>query len=487
MSRESVACVTRNFRCDNRRRNSSWLEMASLAINFRICPCRNFFCMPKRRNPTAPYTPACIIMRSHDFPCQRKSSRIPQASARGSLTTGFQNSMSARSNWPTWILGSTASHGPAHAFETCPVPVYPVSMSDLAAASRAEESPAARTQALLDVAESIAHHRDLGELFHDLSECLHLVAHFDFLILLLHDPARDVMRLHILETLHPAGIEPGLEMPVQETPGGRVFETQQPLIIDDVQADGPFPAVLEILRRESVRSYCTVPLTTAQRKLGAIGFGTRESYHYAAAEVDFMQQVARQVAVAVDNALNFQAAQAYQEQLARERDALRVLLEVNNAVVSTLDLRQLFQAIARSLQRVLHHEFTSLALVEPGTQKLRMLELDFAEGQGLYQEEILAALEDSPPGCAFSNRAPRRFNRAQLEAFDSEVYRLLLAKGIRTACCVPLITRERVLGTLNAASLRDSAFTQQDMDLLSQVATQIAIAVENALSFQEIA
>ena len=100
---------------------------------------------------------------------------------------------------------------------------------------------------------------------------------------------------------------------------------------------------MEALRQEGVRSFCVVPLTTAQRRLGTLGFGKLEPHHYDRSEVDFMQQVARQVAVAVDNALNFETARAYQQQLARERDRLRVLLEVNNALVSTLDLRQLFQ------------------------------------------------------------------------------------------------------------------------------------------------
>ena len=87
------------------------------------------------------------------------------------------------------------------------------------------------------------------------------------------------------------------------------------------------------------------------RKVSAkIGFGKIEPHHYDAAEVEFMQQVARQVAVAVDNTLNFQSAQAYQQELARERDRLRVLLDVNNALVSTLDLQQLFRAISSSLR-----------------------------------------------------------------------------------------------------------------------------------------
>jgi formate hydrogenlyase transcriptional activator len=364
-----------------------------------------------------------------------------------------------------------------------------IAMSDLSVQAVLAPTPSSRSQALLQVAESIAHHRDLTELFHDLTARLHDVAHFDYLNLVLHDPERQVMRLHILETLRekPTQFRVGRESPLGSTPAGRVFETQDPFVVPDVESETSFPALMETLRQEGVRSFCVVPLTTAQRPLGTLGFGKLEPHHYDPSEVDFMQQVARQVAVAVDNALNFEAAQAYQQQLARERDRLRVLLEVNNALVSTLDLRQLFQVIASSLRRVLHHEYTSLALLEPKTQSLRVRALQFTGGHGFIHEELTVPLEKSPAGQAFATRRPQRFTRADLERFDSDVTRRLIAEGVRAECCVPLITRERVLGTLNAASFRDSAFTQEDQDLLSQVAAQVAIAVENALAFQEIA
>jgi formate hydrogenlyase transcriptional activator len=329
----------------------------------------------------------------------------------------------------------------------------------------------------------------LAELFHDLAARLHDVAHFDYLNLVLHDPERQVMRLHLLETLRekPTQFRVGRESPIGSTPSWRVFETQDPFVVPDVESETLFPALMEALRQEGVRSFCVVPLTTAQRRLGTLGFGKLEAHHYDASEVDFMQQVARQVAVAVDNALNFETARAYQQQLARERDRLRVLLEVNNALVSTLDLRQLFHVIASSLRRVLHHEYTSLALLDPKTNRLRVRALDFSGGQGLIHEEMSVPLEKSPAGHAFAARLPQRYTRADLERFDSDITRRLIAEGVRVECCVPLITRERVLGTLNVASFRDSAFPQEDQDLLSQVGAQVAIAVENALAFQEIA
>src|SRR5437660_11119257 len=342
-------------------------------------------------------------------------------------------------------------------------------------------------QALLEVAEAIALHRDLGELFHDLAGRLHRVVQFDYLNLVLHDTARNVMRLHILETSQPTRVRPGLELPVGETPAGTVWETQQPLVVADIEQESRYPTLLQTLRQEQVKSFCMLPLTTAHRRLGALGFGRTVLHRYSEAEVEFMQQVARQVAVAVDNALNYQSAQAYQQQLAQQRDRLQVLLEVNNVLVSHLDVRELFEAMCACLRRVMHHEYTSLALYDPATKRMRVQFLDFPEGRGLIREEMSIAVESSPSGCSFRSRQPLLASRADLEKYDSEIARHLLADGVRSVCCVPLVTRNRVLGALNVASLRDAAFTQEDADLLSQVSAQIAIAVENALAFKEIA
>ncbi len=350
----------------------------------------------------------------------------------------------------------------------------------------ADTSPEAQHQALLEVAEAIVQHRDLGELFHELAERLHRVVEFDYLDLILHDAKRNVMRVHILEAEQPRKMRPGTEYVVGETPSGKVWETQQPYIVNDTEKETRFPALLQTWRENAVRSACSVPLTTAQRRLGVLSFGQRTPHHYGDGEIAFMQQVARQVAVGVDNALNFERAQAYQRQLAEERDRLRVLLEVNNAVVSKLDLRALLNAISASLRRVIHHEYTSLALYEEDKNKMRVLALDFPEGKGLIREEMLVPLEGSITGRAFHCRQPLVLDRAGMEGFDSPTSHLLRDEGVRSVVAMPLITHDHVLGTLSLASLRDGAFQQGDVDLLVQVAGQVAIAVENAVAFREI-
>jgi formate hydrogenlyase transcriptional activator len=164
-----------------------------------------------------------------------------------------------------------------------------------------------------------------------------------------------------------------------------------------------------------------------------------------------------------------------------------VLLEVNNAMVSKLDLRSLLNAISASLRRVIHHEYTSLALYEEDKNRMRMLALDFPQGKGLIHEEMLVPLEGSIAGSAFRSRRPVVLDHAAMEGFDSPTSRLMRDEGVRSVVSMPLITHDRALGTLSLASLRDAAFQQGDVDLLVQVAGQVAIAVENALAFQEIA
>jgi formate hydrogenlyase transcriptional activator len=196
---------------------------------------------------------------------------------------------------------------------------------------------------LLEVAEAIAVHRDLGELFHDLAQRLPRSVPFDYINLVLHDPARQLMRLHLLVTPEPSTIRPGLELPIEGSPGGLVWKTQQPLMVENVPLEGRFPTLTPLLLENGVQSFCSVPLTTALRRLGAMGFGSKHRRVYPEAEVNFMRQVAKQVAVAVDNVLHDESAQAAQWQLTHERDRIRLLLEVNNAVVSHLGLDDLFR------------------------------------------------------------------------------------------------------------------------------------------------
>jgi formate hydrogenlyase transcriptional activator len=176
-----------------------------------------------------------------------------------------------------------------------------------------------RYRALLAVSEAIVSHRDLGALLHDLAERLQRVVPFDFLSVVLHDAATNTMRLHVLETCEP--VPPGTEivLPTDDDPAGLVWQTQQPLITSTMAELKRWPRLLERTEPYGVQSYCWLPLTTARRRLGALVFTCKQMSTYDAADVEFLQHVANQVSLAVENTLAFQQLAAHNEQLTKEK------------------------------------------------------------------------------------------------------------------------------------------------------------------------
>jgi formate hydrogenlyase transcriptional activator len=179
-----------------------------------------------------------------------------------------------------------------------------------------------RYRALLAVSETIISHRDLSALFHELAGRLRRVVRFDYLALVLHEAATDTMRLHVLETGEP--VPPGtvIVLPPEEDPAGLVWQTQQPLITSHVAELSRWPRLLERVQPYGVQSYCWLPLTTARRRLGALVFTSKQPSTYDVADTDFLQQVANQVAVAVENTLAFQEIEAALREIAALKDKL---------------------------------------------------------------------------------------------------------------------------------------------------------------------
>jgi formate hydrogenlyase transcriptional activator len=344
-----------------------------------------------------------------------------------------------------------------------------------------------RYETLLEVAGSIASHPQLSELFQDLLQRLRQVVQFEVLILVLHDPARNVMRVNVLEALEPFTIPLSLEQPVEDSVAGWVWQHQQALLLDDIEDETRFGPVVRLLRDSSIESFYALPVTTARRRYGAICFASRRKNVYKPADLRFMEQAATQVAIAVDAAMTYETAKNYQEQLAQEHERLKLLLEINNTLVRKLDLRELLAQVSGCIRRVMRHDYSSLCLYDPAAQQFRLQAVDFPKGPGTLRQGVIFSVEDSPAGRAFNTGKALLVNRLDIRNFPSKATELLLEDGINSGCWLPLQGRERVLGTLNVGSFRESGFTQDDVGLLSQIASQLAIAVDNALAFRQIA
>ena len=344
--------------------------------------------------------------------------------------------------------------------------------------------PADVHDVLLDVSRTAATCRDLRSLIRELAQVLRRIAHFDRVAIVLHDAAADTMRLHTVDAW-PAALVTEIELPIEESPAGIAWRTQQPIVLD-IDHETRFTEVLDILRREGMRSVCVLPLTSPLRRLGGLSFASRDPNAFGEADVAFLRELTSHIALAVDNTLHHEDMERAQHELERERDRLRMLLEVNNALVASLDPRALFGAISAHLRRVIAHDYTSLAVYQPEQRAFDMWAIEFT-GKGLVREHMSVPVEGSPAGIAFNTGKAARFGRAELERLSAPTVKLLLEEGISSMCCVPLTVHDRQLGTLGLARVGDEPFSADDEELLSAVANQVAFSVENVLAFQEIA
>ena len=327
---------------------------------------------------------------------------------------------------------------------------------------------------LLELSKAIASHRDVSELFHDLACRLRILFHFRDLAVMLYDPTKHVMRSYVLEECPESAWvskEP-TEVPVEGSINGKVWQDQQPMVIRDLEQETGFPSA-QILKDQGIKSICCLPLSTVHEKLGTLNFWSEEVGAYDQIYLSFAQLVASQTAVAVE-------AQFHQQRLARERDRSQLLLQVNNSLVSNLNLRELLSSISSSLSTVMPHDVAVLALYDESIKQLRVAALEFSDHDEPCATRDTIPLEGNPLGEAFTTRKP-----VCVELESAGDPRATCA-GLVSGCTAPLIFRDRVLGVLGIKSTKPHAFSEDDAELFGQVAKQVAIAVANALAYNEI-
>jgi formate hydrogenlyase transcriptional activator len=341
-----------------------------------------------------------------------------------------------------------------------------------------------RYRALVDVAGALTSHSDLNDLLRSLRSHLEPIVQFTFLSVWLWD--RDTERLTVAffePQESPAGRVVGESFAAAGTYPGQAVKTGRPVCISEVDPDGPHPSRLMI--EQGVVSYCAVPLTTAQGIIGTLNFGSLVRQAYAPDDVELMTRVGALVAVALENARSVDTIREQRAALQRERDQLDVLLEVTNAVVTHLDTRALFLALAPALKRVCSAEFAALSLFDPETRLLRKHACQGPpELAGIAGGCVETTVDTSLAGQVFLSGEPRIFGRDELLRHPET--RRLVEFGALSACSVPLSTPQGPIGTLDLAAFDRDAFSPSLFGLLSRIAGQIAIAVRNATSYERI-
>jgi formate hydrogenlyase transcriptional activator len=171
--------------------------------------------------------------------------------------------------------------------------------------------------------------------------------------------------------------------------------------------------------------------------------------------------------------------------LRTKNDRLKLLLNVTSQITSNLNLRELLRAVSSSIREVMHCDAVFVSLVDSASGKPRLYVLDFPHGKGLIKEEIVYTISAAGKR-VLETLKPSVVDLSDPAAVPPEIYDRVVAEGLKSACLILLVNRGRVLGGLVIARKTEASFTPDDLEFLAQVSGQIAIAVENALAFQEV-
>ena len=337
-----------------------------------------------------------------------------------------------------------------------------------------------RYLALLRAASAIAN-SDCDTAFDTLTTRLREVTPFDYLQVVAFDDQTKNPEWCMLEANGKViEIPAGTAATWEDTPIASVYESGQLLLTHDWQVETRFQKHRLFLADLGITSTCTIPLKRGDRRLGVLSLGRFYPNAYDEEEVLFLSLVADQIGLAIDAAMNFCVSQ-------RVKDQLKLILDLNNQVVSNLDFQEFLHVTSSSVRQVMRCEAAAVMLADADGNHLRVHALDFPESRGVFTEGSLVPIRGTIPGNAFLNKKPIVVNRLDPAEIPSEMYRKAVGEGLNSFCDVPLMSKNRLLGVLAVARREENAFDDDEVSFLTQVANQVAIGVENALAYSEIA
>jgi formate hydrogenlyase transcriptional activator len=344
-------------------------------------------------------------------------------------------------------------------------------------------SNANRYEAVIRVSEALSCCRDPHQLTRALAEELGQFLPVDQLdIAVFKENSGEIKRLGWGNSLVPFP-----EVPAEELPTWHIYDTEEPLHISDWNSDRRFPSLRQSLSTLGIKigSCVRLPLTTPHRRLGTLGVASYSRDAYTTYDIIFLRLIARVVAFAIDDGINLKRAQAAQTELQRQNDRLQLLLNLTNRITSNLEPRELLRTIAANIREVIRCDLAGISLPDGDSDQYRLYAIDFPGGKGFLHEDLVTPKFGAGKQ-VLETLKPVIINHSTADELPHEVWDRVVAEGLKSHCLIPIVNRGRPLGILAVGRTTDGTFTPEDIEFLTQVSGQIAIAVENALAYQQI-
>ena len=316
---------------------------------------------------------------------------------------------------------------------------------------------------LFDLGRQVTAVLDLEDLLQQIPHLIRRLISFEALAVYLLDDRRGELRA-AYSVGYPDSDKP-LRLRLGEGLVGAAVASEQPLLVNDLRAD---PRYLEFVH--GMNSEIVVPLMHKSRPIGALNILSQNRDQFTIDDVAIMRQFGSHVAVALVNARLF-------ERSRRDADAFETLAEIGRDVASVLDVDELFARIAQLTKRVIDYRTLGILLLNDQNE----LEMKLAVQ---YGEKVLVprvGLGEGLVGYAALHREP-----VLVSDVSQDPRYIKIVPDVRSELAIPLLLKDRCIGVIDLESPELDAFSKRDVEILTLLASQAAVAIENARLYEEV-
>jgi sigma-B regulation protein RsbU (phosphoserine phosphatase) len=318
---------------------------------------------------------------------------------------------------------------------------------------------------LMKLTDALNNTLDLQTLLNRTSELVRAVINYRiFAIFLLND------RTHELRMRFQIGHTPQVErtrVPLGRGVVGQVALTRQPMLLNDVSTSEHYVAA-----NPDVRSELTVPLIAKNRLIGVIDLESEEAGYFRPEHLRLLTVTASRIAQAIENARLY-------ARVTRQAQTLEVLNEIAVELASILDLNPLLERVGQLLRRLIDYQMFTIMLLD---EKGEVLITRYAWRFGYAH----APLRRVPINSGLVGAAVREWRPINVSDVTKDPRYLEMNSETRSELIVPLFYKGRVIGVLDLEHTRPGFFNQEHERMLTTLASQIAIAIENARLYQAV-
>jgi sigma-B regulation protein RsbU (phosphoserine phosphatase) len=316
---------------------------------------------------------------------------------------------------------------------------------------------------LFDLGRQVTAVLDLEELLHRIPQLIARLISFEAFSVYLLDERRGELKV-AYAVGYPETVEP-VRLKLGQGLVGAAVATERPLLANDLAND---PRYVEFV--SGMASELVVPLVHKSRPLGALNLLSRNRDQFSEQDLSILAQFAAHVSIALINARLFERSRL-------DAEAWETLAEISREVTAVLDLDQLFARIAQLTKRVIDYRtFGILLLNDSGELEIKVA-VHFGEKRDLPRVRVgegivgYAALHREPVLVSDVSQDPRYIR---------------VVPDVRSELAIPMVIKDRVIGVVDLESPELDAFSKRDVEILTLLASQAAVAIENARLYEEV-